>query len=421
VLALAASGAYLFALRNDVDAPLQRLLPENQPVSFMSVWGEEIPKPLMNLPGSFGNINFATPIGFVPDPKEERRFYIANAFYNTVVSFRDLYGNPGPLGDPSRIEPPVKKPPRTFRILIVGDSRSGLTLGYSFPTALDPAKKDGDARSLRFPFAFNDYFNFAKRMELELNALAALENVPMNFDVMNYSLGANEPLFLWPTYWAPDIAQRWDADLVIIMQPPSGIFPFELYFTNPITPDGIPLHPNDVEYMLKPPLERIPDGETRRFYEICKTRHLVEIKGRNFVFDQSVFSVPELHDFLVDMYGKPLDVLNRKLSGMKTSSGKPVRLLLCNVHTGYRKMNLEDPKIWADAARRFHVSYLNLHDVMRALGLSYYPMGEEEGSNHLNIGGHLFLSLLMTHSLIQQGIIPWGGISSQQTPSRNNP
>jgi hypothetical protein len=404
VLALAVSGEYLYALQDFIQAPVQRLLPQNETVLFTTVWGQEIPNPLEGLPGSIARLNFAAPVGFVPDPAEKRKFYIANAYSNTIISFRDLYGNPGLSGSPGLIEPPAIKPPRTFRILVDGDSRAGLVLGYPFPTHTRP-----------------DYFNFAKRMELELNTLAALDDIPINFEVMNYSTSATEPIFLWPTYRVPAFVQRRDIDLVIIMEAPSGIHPFEFYYTNPITPEGIPLYPNDMEYLLKPPLERIPEGEPRRFYELCKARHLVKIEGRNFIFDPAVFSTPELRDSLVQMFGKPLDILNRKLSGTKTTAGKPVGLLLCSLHTGLFLSSLEDQTIWADAARRFHFLYLNLNDTMTALGLSFYPKGEEAGNGHLTPDGHLFLSFIMAHSLIREGFIPWSQTSTPQNPAGKGP
>ncbi len=400
VLALAQSGGCLYALQRDVQAPLQRLFPDNHPVSFTTVWGDGIPQPgLWFLPLS--NLNMEDLPGFVADPLEPRRLYIINPYFNMLTSFHDLSGNYDLSDGAGAIDSPAPKPPRTFRILIVGDSRSLMIVGHDFQTSYNVK-------------AFGDYppqVRYSKRLESELNALAALEDAPMNFEVMNTGTSATQPLFLWPTYRVPSAVQKDDIDLVLIVDPPTpeDEFPFKFYFMNPMTHEGIPKYPNDMEYLLKPPLQRIPDGVARKFYDFCKEHHLVKIEGNNFVFNQALYSRPELHDLLVEMYGKPLDILNRKLSAMKTSSGQPVRLLLCSTHTGIFRPNAEDPTIWVDAARKFHIPFLDLNDEITALGISFYPLAEIGGNDHLNPEGHLFFSLILAHSLVHDGFIPWKG------------
>lgn len=391
VLSLAQSGDNLYALQMGVEAPLQRLLPANQPVTFTTIWGDDIPQPgLWFL--SLGNLNMQDLPGIAADPLEPKHLYIANPCYNIVTSLHDLASNQ---------DSPAPKPPQTFRILIVGDSRSLMIVGHHFQTSYN-VKDYGN---------YPSQVRFSKRLEAELNALAAIEDAPLNFEVINMGTSATEPLFLWPTYGVPNVVQKDGIDLVLIIQPPTpeGVFPFKFYFMNPITPEGIPQYPNDMEYLLKPPLQRIPDGVARKFYDFCKEYHLVKIQGQNFVFDQSLYARPELHDLLVEMYGKPLDLLSRKLSVIKTSSGQPVRLLLCSTHTGIFRPNAEDPAIWVDVARKFHVPFLDLNDEMTALGLSFYPLAEIGGNDHLNPEGHLFFSLILAHALIHDGFLPWTG------------
>jgi hypothetical protein len=251
--------------------------------------------------------------------------------------------------------------------------------------------------------------SLAKEMELDLNTEAALDDAPMNFEVLNLSHSASEPLFLWPNYEVPDTAKKNDIDLVLIFEPPTpeDQFPFKFYYQNPITAEGIPKYPNDLEYLLKSPDKRIQKGVPKQFYDLCKDRHLVKIDGKNFVFDEKLFLVPELHDLLVQMYGMPLDVLNRKLSATMTSSGQPVRLLLCSVHTGLFRPYLEDPTIWRDATKRFNVPFLDLNDEITALRLSFFPLNEIGGNDHLNPDGHSFVGRLLAHTLIKDGLIPW--------------
>ncbi len=412
ILALVGSGDYLYALQGGDQAPLQRLLPRNEPVSFTSIWGDNIPDPGMWL-ASFNRIGLLTPVGFASDPSEPRKLYIVNPLWNLVTSVRDLYGNQDINGNIGTIESPLRKPPRTFRILLVGDSRSVMIIGYQFKTSYNTHIGDN----------YPPEVTFSHRLEQELNLLASLEDAPVNFEVMRYSDSASIPLFLWPYYRVPPVAQMEDADLVIIMQPPTpeGQYPFKFYYLRPITPEGIPAATNDIEYMLKPPAPRIPPGAPRKFYDLCKAKHFVHVQGNNFVFDDGLFSDPEIHELLLEMYGKPLDLLNQKLSAMKNSAGQPVRLLLWSTHTGLARPVAEDPQIWADLAKKFHIPFLDDNDEMTALRLSYFPMSEIGGNDHMNSDGHAFLARILAHDLIKNGLIPWSGTIPSTPSSTPNP
>jgi hypothetical protein len=161
-----------------------------------------------------------------------------------------------------------------------------------------------------------------------------------------------------------------------------------------------------MEYLLKPPLERIPNGIPRNFYDFCKAHGLVSIEGNVFNFDwDKLSSYPELHESLVQLYGKPLAVLNRKLSVIKTSSGQPARLLLCNTFTGRSWTRNFDIPIWVDAAKKFNFSILDLNDEVNALHLSYFPLTGD--NTHLNPDGHVFFARLIAHDLIRDKLIPW--------------
>ena len=389
VLALAESNGTLYALQSHRDAPLERLFPNTQPVSFMSVWGDEIQQPGFYHPSFFGQCQFDDPLGFISDPFEKRKLYIANPRLNIITSCRDLFGNHDVDGNPSSYEPPVEKPLRTFRVLLVGDSRSVMVLG------------DNPKRTYYSPIS--------KQMALELNTLAALEDAPMNFEVLDMSRGGDQCLFLWPTYQVPDVVRDHDIDLVLIMQPPDQHRErvFLTYLTRPLTKDGIPAKSIDPEYLLKPPLQRIPEGEIRQFYDMCKDRHFVKIKDNNFIFDDALHFDPEIHNSLVQLYGKPLGILCKELSGMKTSSGKPVSMLLCFTPMGTSRPCLEDGKIWEDATQTFHIPFLNLHDEMTALRIPYYPLSEVAGAWHFYPDGHIFFGRLLAYELIRKGLVPW--------------
>jgi hypothetical protein len=404
VLSLSFNGNILYALLANPGVPAERLLSnsqfDNQLVSLRSPGGDTIPEeelfPLQQM-------SFAPSIGFIPDASDNRKFYVSKPEYNIVVSFRDLFGfiYAGPDDRNSNglneNEYPAKKPKNTYRILLVGDSRSQMILDYPFYTDFHTKERANPyPRILSMP----------KQIERELNLQAALDGVLWNYEVLNVShTGSYWPLFLWPTYELPDIVKRNDIDLVVIFMTRSGILPVNLYFDNPITSEGIPKCPNDMEYLLKPPLERIPNGIPRSFYDFCKTHELVKIEGNSFNFDQRLFSYPELHESLVQLYGKPVDILNKKLSGMKTSSGQTVRLLLCTTYTGRLWESPEDPQIWVDAAKKFNFPIWDLNAEINALQLSYFPLTGD--TQHLNPDGHIFYGRLLANDLIRGKLIPW--------------
>jgi hypothetical protein len=158
---------------------------------------------------------------------------------------------------------------------------------------------------------------------------------------------------------------------------------------------------------LKSPLERIPDGEPRRFYELCKTRNLVRIDGQNIIFENFKTADREVRSSLTRLYGKPLDVLGRNLASMRTSAGKPVRLLLCFTPVGSLQGSSDFGKIWEEVAEKFHIPFLNINKEMTALRLSFYPISQMEGNDHFTPEGHLFFGALLAHNLIKNGLIPW--------------
>ena len=225
-----------------------------------------MPDPGKNLP-SFVNPSWDYPNYFIADPRDQQKFYIVNPSLNIVTSFRDLfeeavwYGmrNSNGLYD---FEYPAQKPAHAFRVLFCGDSRSCAVENYPYKNSWNTQiwnKQLGDRA--QYP---PRQLSISKRMELELNTLASLDDLPVNFEVLSLFHNANDPhLFLWPTYEVPDAVKKNDIDLVVIFQPPTvgnmENMPFLDYFYRPITPEGIPAGANiDPEYLLKPPLERIP-------------------------------------------------------------------------------------------------------------------------------------------------------------------
>jgi hypothetical protein len=416
VMSLAETNGYLYALQNSFDAPLQRMLPPqlNQPVTFLTVWGDRVPQPGQNL-YPFNNLTANIPGGFISDPNNERKLFFTNPGFNSILTFRDIYGWPIAGGDGrnsigvAEPEYPLHKPPHTFRILYVGDSRSTMVVTHPFKgTITSQGTSNGFPRIL----------STTKRLELELNALAAMDDQPLRFEVFGLHHSAGDPLFLWPNYEVPDVCKRDDIDLVVILHPPSvsTAYPYLFYFECPPTKEGIPHWPWDMEYRLKPPSQRIPPGDAGEFYELCQKERLV--MPNSFAFDDSLFHKPEFHDLLVRLYGKPVHLLNQELQQTKTSSGQSVRLVLCTTHTGVLRPNPEDPKIWDDVCARYGVNHLDTNDEMTALRLTFYPLCENLGDDHLTPEGNLFFGALLAHDLIRDGYIPWNrGPAMAVTPT----
>ncbi len=320
-----------------------------------------------------------------------------------IVAFRDLFGKDREphAGDfntngLTALEYPARKPKNTYRIILVGDSRSSEVQPYSYKTDFHPPTVAG---------GFPQNLTFAPQVEQELNLLAALDDAHLNFEVMNF--GQHGEALIWPTYAVPDVVRRNDVDLVVVFVPRAYTdwMPYHFYFDHPLDPDGIPRYPNDPEYNLKPPLERIPDGTPRRFYDYCFSRGWVKVKGNALEFDERLIAEPQLRNDLLEMYGRPLDVLNRKLAGMRTSAGEPVRLLLLSTYTGRGFTRKYDIPLWIEAAQKYGVPSLDLTAEVDALHLTYGPLTGDE--THLNPNGGVFFGRLLARRLIQERIIPW--------------
>ncbi len=419
IQALAENGDRLYALNLNSVTPLVRVLPQLEPVTFTTTSGDVMPDPGKNLP------TFSTqqPPCFVSDPTDESKFFIMNPSLNIITSFRDLFGrepdwyawrNSNGLNED---EYPAHKPPRTFRILFCGDSRSCGVVNYPFKTTWNIQSwknVTGDVNG-----APPRQVSIAKRMEVELNTLAALDDLPFNFEVLSLFHNANDPpLLVWPAYEIPDAVKKNDIDLVMIFWPPPEIMPdlppVISYYQRPINSEGIPEKCIDPEYLLKPLQERIPEGAPRQFYEMCKARHFVRESESSYFFDLKVYKDPAFRDLLIQLYGKPFEVLKKKLSILKTSGGQPVRLLFCSAHTSVFDKPVEDPVMWKEITKNLDISFLNLNDEVSALTPSFFPLAEVGGNDHLDPDGHLFFSWLLVHDLIRDGYLPWG-----KTPPSN--
>jgi hypothetical protein len=377
---------------------------------MVTVWGDTITEAGKYIP-SFFRLDPNFPVGMVADPLNERKFYFSNPQLNVITSFRDLLVVE-PFGDfklnsngLSDYEYPTPKPPRTYRILLVGNSISYYVNQHPF------------VKSINNGYTGVHQLCTVKRLELELNTLATLDDTPFNFEVLSYYHQAFLPLLLWPYYEVPKVVEKNDIDLVLFLETPDftrlpSWTNVNTFYNFPMAAEGIPSAVHDAEYSMKGPLDRIPDGEPRDFYELCKKKNLVSVDtNNNLAFDFNngkLEKEPEIKKAMYHMCGKPIDLLYKKLSAMKNSAGKPVRFLLCFTTTGILEPRSEASEFWSNLSQEYKLPFLNLSDDMAALRVSYYPSTELFGaSDHFTSEGHLFFSHLLAHELIRNSLIPW--------------
>ena len=414
MFSLCANGGILYGLLNKTGVPAQRFplnglfdnvayKPQNGIQSYYCPWGDVLPmEDIFSIaPGSYFKW-----IGFVPDPSDSRKFFLSKPEHNMIVTFRDIFFT-GFNNSNGVIEPeyPAKKSKNAYRIMICGDSRSFEIHDFPFKTDFRPLVRQPSATHV---------IRLAPRVAEELNFQAALNDISSNYEVFNQ--GLHGELLVWPTFLIPEVAKRNDIDLVIIFSPQGDLNPYDYYFDHPLTADGIPQCPNDLEYLLKPPLERIPDGLPRKFYDYCRAHGLVNVNGKKLDFDPRVYTDPALHDWIVDFYGKSYGVLERKLSALKTSGGKSPRLMILLTYTERGWIQHHDTELWIEAAKKYNFEYLDLNPDMTALHLSYFPL-TEEGSHFIREGADFFGKLL-ANVLVRNKLIPW---DKETKPTQEKP
>jgi hypothetical protein len=257
-------------------------------------------------------------IALVADPQSEHKFYISHPHLNIVTSYRDLFidrlqntgsKNSGGLFD---YEYPLKKPPRTFRILLYGESNTA----YNIHDEPNPPPEGS---------ASNRSAIMSKRLEATLNMTASLLDVPTRFEILQYWRNGGEHMNIWSYYEIPELAQKYDVDMVLGVYSPN--FDVDVYFERPLTQEGIPSHVFNPEFMLKPVQERIRNGTPKKFLDICLAKKIATITPDNKIqwAFQFMPADPELLDCAAQMLSEPISLLRKKLNGMRTSQGKPIR------------------------------------------------------------------------------------------------
>ncbi len=411
ILALTGSSESLYALLDDPKAPLLRVAPSPGTVHFLSVWGDTLPAK-DNIPPCFEGLASETNIQFVEDPRQGRCFYIPSPHWQCVFSFLDYFPDEtiraSDLGMVD-YDYPAPKPPNTFRILMVGDSQ----VMDSF--AADKKKRNWTHNNLMY--------TLSKRLELSLNTLASLEDVPTHFEVLVQAKGGTNPLFLWPYYLTPDKARKYDVDLVLYLFSPhmftpqvlNGVadiftqFSFQAYFMRPLSKEGIPVLEFDPNYALKPSTERISPGLVDDFFKACQKENLARIDGLKFWFADfnQLVEYPEVEKDLVQLIGKPIRMLREKISEIRTPEGKTVPLYLGILPTGqFYPMKAQQP-FWKDLGAYVGAPVVDFSRDFTPLRLPCFPVSDRQEYDHWNAEAYTVKALILAHELISQKIIPW--------------
>jgi hypothetical protein len=403
VMSLCSSDKILYGLLKKDGYPAERFTLDkryatddlsNGMVKFNNAWGDFVPADKYLYESIQPNSPWA---GFVPDPSDKRKFFFTIPNVNVIVSVRDLFGHLGynSLGILGG-EYPAEKSKNTYRMLLCGDCRTTNTDAFLCPADSHPMTHPVDCEF------FPQNLSLAPQVEHEMNFQAALDDNPMNYEFLAFGRHGN--LILWPTNTVPEEVKKLDIDMVVVFSPTLDYPAYYYYFMEDLTSDGVPHDPPDPEYVLKPPLERIQEGLPRKFYDYCKANGLVKIEGNKFIWaDDKIKADPKLHDMVLEFWGKPWDVLNRKISRTKTSRGTTPKLLILLGYFGPQSAEHYIPDFYKEVAEKYGISYCDMNPTLNALNLSYYPYGY----GHLDPNGAVFFGKLLTQIFKKEHLIPW--------------
>jgi len=394
VLALSSSDGLLYAFQKG-GFLLKVGIPDSSIVKFPTPWGFVFKNQDHGL--TFLNIQAGMPMGFSTSPSEPRKFFISTE--HSIVSVKDydfeeywsaMEGNSREITD---FNYPAKKPARTFRILVTGDSRCSTAVPISpDPNAL--INEDDSAGEIKGN-------TFSKRLEFLLNTEAALQNAKIHFEVLNLTRRGGA-ISTYAYYEVPDVVKKYDVDFVLGLAGAGGYID---YYMNPMTAEGIPSKSLDNEYILKPLSDRVPPGVASDLYERCK-KLKIPVSEKQITPGEgwSLFCNGDarIQNDLKEMAGRRLQLLHEKLNSMKTSTGVCPQLVIFYIpFVSYP--NDCCTSFWSDVCVRYHLNFLDLTESYNALKISYYPTNVI----HYTAYGNELVAVLLNHFLIENKLIPF--------------
>ncbi len=417
ISALAVSGEWLYALQANAACPWVKfsLGSQGEPVSLglRSIWGGSIqPRQNPSVPPLL-SLGRNEPAGFVADPLEARRFFVASRYLGGILALKDhsfnelINGGSANSQGLMEFEYPPEKPPHTFRILILGSS-------YPFyQTGADGGRwgfKEYKANGNRME-------SMPKRLELMLNAEAALDDLPVHFEILNASTSGQAP-FLELCYGAPELIRKYNIDLVLYVVTSSFTDirrSCDLYFLRPLTRDEIPQSGQNTEYLLKPWKEKIKEPICREFYLNCLAKNWVHPSGSQLVFSsfERIFHDVKGRNQIKTIMNRPIGVFEKELEKIRKASGQRVGLLFCFVPVrdgGLSALRSEDllemSDFWRGIADSNRTPFLDLSGAFVALSETFWPIDEPGYGQHFNANGHFLFAYILAHQLLKEKIVP---------------
>ncbi len=408
ILNLTASDDILYAFE-DSDTPWVRLTAKEQfpagEIKFMSLWGQFLETKSNDLKNLF---NFEMRPGLITVPGEVRKFLYIAPSLNQVITLKDyaffefknglknIYAeNLNGLAD---FTYPYPKPPNTYRIVMLGDSR----IFY-----------ENENQDLRWPWgAHNRQETLPKKLEAMLNIQAALEDIPVHFEVLVLARFRWEgPLTEWPYFYFTDQIASYDPDAVFLMMP--NDFFMDSWFRCPYTKEGLPnvLQNQDDEYLLKPMEEKLANEPLPRdLYERCLKRKWVTKNKWDFPSLNDLQADPDIFEDAKKMTTLLMKALSDKVKGYAVQKGHPIPVRMFFFPRG--SIGAPEPievyrNFYKDVSKRANIDFEDLTDPWTALKVSTYPTGEFWGMYHFDHNGHTIFSYLMTHYLIRHHLIPF--------------
>jgi len=408
ILSLTASDDILYAFEGS-DTPWVRLIAKEQfpagEIKFMSLWGQFLETKSNDLKTLF---NFEIRPGLIAVPGEIRKFLYIAPSLNQVITLKDYaffefknglkneYAeNLNGLAD---FTYPYPKPPNTYRIVMLGDSR----IFY-----------ENENQDLRWPWgAHNRQETLPKKLEAMLNIQAALEDIPIHFEVLVLAKFRWEcPLTEWPYFYFNDRIASYDPDAVFLMMP--NDFFMDSWFRCPYTKEGLPdvLQNQDDEYLLKPMEEKLANEPLPKdLYERCLKRKWVSKNHWDFPSLYDLQADPDIFEDTKKMTTLLMKALSDKVKGYAVQKGHaiPVRMFF------FPRGSIGAPEpievyrnFYKDVSKRANIDFEDLTDPWTALKVSTYPTGEFWGMYHFDHNGHTIFSYLMTYYLIHHHLIPF--------------
>jgi hypothetical protein len=393
VVALAAAGDRLYALQAASEEPWLSVT-TGQPVQLASRSGDVLrdgfdPKrPYLAVPD--------VPMGFTGDPRSERAVLVAAS--HVILGLKD-YEFGTHLGTSSHatsrltdFEYPKTKAPSVYRLLMVGDSR----IYYSEPTERSWGHDNG-ARMDALP----------KRLELDLNLHAALEDRPLRYEVLTNGELSAQPVLVW-TPTVPPRAAAYDVDRVLLVIAPSAENNLlQAYVDRRATAEGVPSNDFDPEYLLTDAEEKIVKSQARRFLEICREKGKLKIEDTKVLFTEPIAQLaadPALHKETLELIRRPLRLLQERL---RTARTRPIPLSVVFLPPTHRDSYGQSRDLWREACAAEKLELVDLVEPIAAAREAFSPIGIPGDLAHFNTKGHELLALVLAWRLEKMGLIPF--------------